>query len=131
MPNPNFPSGDERNFFSRIADAVAHRYDLNAEKSLRDVYQLNADFLDTRSDAEFALANRENILAILANPRTFEQLVDLFVRRSIEFTYLSNQFIQLDYSEAARFRRIYTGYLHQLSRILSESSSEPNISAQR
>ncbi len=63
-----------QDFITRMADVIARRYDLNADKSLRDVYQLNADFLDTRSDADFAIHHREEILAVLADPQMLERL---------------------------------------------------------
>jgi hypothetical protein len=118
-----------QDFFARMAGVIARRYDLNADKSLRDVYQLNADFLDTRSDAEFAIHHREEILAVLADSQKFEQLVDLFVRRAIEFTYASNQFVQINTIKKAELRRIYSGYLQEIGQVLAESSSELEISA--
>jgi hypothetical protein len=124
-----FNGVNEADFFARIADMVTHRYELNADKSLRDVYQLNANFLDTHSDADFVTRNRDKILVVLADRQKFEKLVELFVNRAIEFTYASNQFIQLDSKEEARLRRIYRLYLHQIVQILTESSSEVDISA--
>lgn len=117
-----------QDFFARMADVIARRYDLNADKSLRDVYQLNVDFLDTRSDVDFAIHHREEILAVLADRQKFEQLVDLFVRRAIEFTYASNQFVQINRTKEAELRRIYSGYLSEIRQMLAESRSEPEIS---
>jgi hypothetical protein len=116
-----------QDFFARMADVIARRYDLNADKSLRDVYQLNADFLDTRSDADFAIYYREEILTILADPQKFEQLVDLFVHRAIEFSYASNQFVQISITKEAELRRLYSGYLSEIRRLLAESRSEAEI----
>ena len=118
-----------QDFFARMADVIARRYDLNGDKSLRDVYQLNVDFLDTRSDANFASHHREEILAVLADHQKFENLVDLFVRRAIEFTYASNQFVQINQTKEAELRSIYSGYLREIRHLLAESRSEPEISA--
>jgi hypothetical protein len=118
-----------QDFFARMADVIARRYDLNEDKSLRDVYQLNADFLDTRSDADFAIHHQEEILAVLADRQKFEKLVDLFVRRAIEFTYASNQFVQINITKEAELRRIYSVYLSEIRQLLAESRSEAEISA--
>lgn len=118
-----------QDFYERMANSITRRYALNADKSLRDVYQLNADFLDTQADANFAVHHREEILAVLKDSQKFEQLVDLFVRRAVEFTYASNQFVQIDQIKEAELRRIYSGYLREIDQMLEESSSEPEISA--
>ena len=115
-------------FFARMADVVSRRYDLHSDKSLRDVYLLNSGFLDTRSDAGFAFHNREKILAVLADEKRFERLVDLFIHRSIEFTYASNQFVQIDSLEESELRRIYADYLSKIKGILLKSHTEKEIS---
>ncbi len=118
-----------QDFFARMAEVIARQFNLYEDKSLRDVYQLNADFLDTRSDADFAIHHREKILAVLADQQKFEQLVDLFVQRAIEFTYASNQFVQINSLEESELRRIYSGYVREIGRMLAENSGEPEISA--
>jgi hypothetical protein len=117
-------------FFTRMADVIARRYNLNMDKSLRDVYQLNADFLDTRSDADFAINHREEILSVLEDSQKFDQLVELFVRRAIEFTYASNQFVQINKIKEAELQRIYSGYLREIGQMLASSSTASEISAQ-
>lgn len=116
-------------FFARMTEMVARRYRASAGKSLRDVYQLDAGFLDTGSDAEFAVRHRTEILAVLADPGKFAQLVDLFVDQTIEFTYASNQFIQLDDREQAELRRLYTLYLRRIRSLLASIRTAEELAA--
>lgn len=120
---------ENHDFFTQIANAIFRRYHKNAGKSLRDVYRQDADFLDVGTDAEFAARNRKKILDVLEDGDKFEQLVDLFVKMTIEFTYASNQFIQIDDGEDAELRRIYMDYLHQIRGVLAENRSEAAIAA--
>ncbi len=115
-------------FFARMADVIAQQFNLNGDKSLRDVYQLNENFLDTHSDADFVIHHREEILAVLADRQKFEQLVDLFVHRAIEFTYASNQFMQINGIEETELRRIYSGYVREIGQMLAENNDAPEIS---
>lgn len=118
----------EQDFYRRMVEVIERRYQITANKSLRDVYALDAEFLNTDADAEFAFRNREKILTVLDRPELFEALVRVFLNLTIEFTYASNQFVQLNACEEAELRRIYAAYLRDFQRILSTSRSEAEIS---
>ncbi len=116
-------------FYDRMAAAVERRYQVNAGKDLRSVYRLDGAFLDTTGDADFAFRNRREILSVLTDPKAFEQLVDLFIDRAIEFTYASNQFLQIQPEEAQALRSIYTGYVRQIERALAANGTHAGIAA--
>lgn len=118
----------EQDFYRRMVEVIERRYQSTANKSLRDVYALDAEFLNTDADAEFAIRNREKILSVLDRPELFEALVRVFLNLTIEFTYASNQFVQLNAREEAELRRIYAAYLRDFQRILSTSRSDAEIS---
>jgi hypothetical protein len=120
---------DDSEFFARMSERVARRYRINAAKSLRDVYRLDPDFLDTDNDAQFAIRNRDKIVALLADEDKFDRLVDLFVNQSIEFTYASNQFVQIDAREETVMRTIYTQYLREMGQMLERSASPEAIAS--
>lgn len=117
----------EQGFYQRMVDMIERRYLATANKSLRNVYDLDADFLNTDADADFAIRNQAKILSVLARPDLFEALVQVFVNLTIEFTYASNQFIQLNSREEAELRRIYAVYLRDFQRILSTSQTNTEI----
>jgi len=117
----------EQGFYQRMVDMIERRYLATANKSLRNVYDLDADFLNTDADADFAIRNQAKILSVLARPDLFEALVQVFVNLTIEFTYASNQFIQLNSREEVELRRIYAVYLRDFQRILSTSQTNTEI----
>jgi hypothetical protein len=121
------PSEDTHESFNRIAQVVTQRYHATAGKTLRDAYNLDNAFLETEADADFAYRNREKILAVMADAQSFERLLDLFVNEAIAFTYASNQFIQIDALEEAAFRRIYSGYLREMQRVLAKNETRPAL----
>lgn len=118
---------ENEDFLARMAGVITQRYRANAGKSLRDVYQLDADFLDTESDEEFAIRNRSRILGVLSAPRSFEALLEVFVGETIAFTYASNQFIQIAPREEAEIRRIYTSYLQEMRAMLVSAETDAQV----
>jgi hypothetical protein len=124
---PGLIEADEQDFYPHVVAAIERRYQITAHKSLWDVYALDADFLNTEADADFAIRNRNKILDVLANPEQFERLVQVFLNQTIEFAYASNQFIQFNAREEAELRRIYTAYLRKIQAILATSQADAAI----
>lgn len=106
---------------------IEQRYAATADKSLRDVYAQDPVFLDTETDAEFAIRNRSKILSTLADSEQFEKLVQVFLNLTIEFTYASNQFVRIDDREERELRRIYAAYLKDFQDILSTSQTDQTL----
>lgn len=93
-------------FFDRMAQITSRRYHLNAWNTPRDVYDLDPDFPATGPDLEFAIHNRDRILAVFTDSKKFNRFLDFFVNLIIEFTYANNQFIQITPREEAILREI-------------------------
>jgi hypothetical protein len=123
LDSPN----EKQDFYAQMAQRIARRYRANKGKTLRDVYRLDADFLNTETDVDFAIHNREKIISLLANQEQVERLVDLFTNLTISFTYASNQFIQINALEETALRRIYTNYLREMERMLVQNKSDAAI----
>jgi hypothetical protein len=116
--------------YTRIAEMTVRRYRVNWGKSILDVYQMDPDFLEIDAGLlEFMATEREGILSVLQDPHLAAPLTQLFVDTSIEFTYASNQFIQLTPEEEAVLHRLYRAYLANLQTILETSPGLENLQA--
>jgi hypothetical protein len=116
-----------RDIYTRIAEMTVRRYRVNWGKSILNVYQMDPDFLKIDAGLlEFMATEREGILAVLQDPHLTAQLTQLFVDTSIEFTYASNQFIQLIPEEEAVLRKLYRAYLADLQVVLE---TNPGVEA--
>jgi SAM-dependent methyltransferase len=110
--------------YLRLAEMILRRYRKNSHKTLADVYRLDRDFLALEPDQlEYLITNRAGILKTLDDPELFERLVALFVNASLEFTYQSNQFVQLDRPEQAILTEMYRTYLTDMREIIRRSPS--------
>jgi hypothetical protein len=110
--------------YGRISDSIIQRFHVNADKTLLDVYQVDSDFIALDTDfLEFAIVNRDEIAQVLSDPQARADLIDLFVKTSVEFTYESNQFIHLDSAEETILRNIYASYLDRIREIIEKSNS--------
>jgi hypothetical protein len=109
--------------YPRLADVVLRRYHRRADRSIRDVYRMERDFLTLEPEnLEFTLEYRHEINAILAEPGLFDSLVRLFVMSALEFTYANNQFIHIDAAEEKRLIDIYRAYLMGMRSILTNET---------
>jgi len=112
----------EADFYPLLAEVVTRRYYANWDKSIWDVYRLNADFLEVGEELlQFITAERDMISRVLANPVFFSRLLDLFVNKTLEFLYANNQFIRVNRKEEWELVRIYNVYLHGMKSILAAS----------
>jgi len=110
--------------FNKLASYVLRRYQVNARKSMLDVYQVDRDFLRLEKDnLEFMYENRPGIIAILNDPEYSIDLAGVFVRSSLEFTYNSNQFVNLNQDEQQRLIAMYCNYLQGMKMVLQESGT--------
>jgi hypothetical protein len=110
--------------YLRLAEMILRRYRKNNRKTLADVYRIDHDFLTLEPEQlEYLITNRASILQTLDDPLLFERLVALFVNASLEFTYQSNQFVQLDRSEQAVLVEMYAAYLADMRALIQDSPS--------
>jgi hypothetical protein len=108
--------------YSHLVEVITGRYRKNADRSIRDVYQLNEDFLHMEEDViHFVFTYQREIAAILENPDLFANLARLFILSTLEFMYANNQFIRIDSDEEAHLERIYTTYLKDMHKALLEN----------
>jgi SAM-dependent methyltransferase len=110
--------------FHKLSDFVIRRYQVNARKSMLDVYEVDRDF--TRLEKEnlaFMFENRSGVIAILDNSHYSLDLAQVFVKSSLEFTYNNNQYIHLDSEEQQRLIGLYQNYLQGMKIVLKESQS--------
>jgi hypothetical protein len=116
-------SGAEPEIFRRLSNLVIRRYQTNARKSMLDVFQVDQDFLRLEKDnLEFMFSNRCEIVNILEDPDLSSNLVNQFVKSSLEFTYNNNQYIHLDLNEQQRLQSLYINYLQGMKEILQTTS---------
>ncbi|HEX2987811.1 MAG TPA: class I SAM-dependent methyltransferase [Chloroflexota bacterium] len=112
-----------------MREHVAERYRMNWTKSLKDAYALDPDFLTVDpASIDFLVSNRETLLELFADPATFDDLVDLFVELSLEFSYNSNQFIRVSNSNRDRMVEIYRSYLRGMERLVAQERSTESLS---
>jgi hypothetical protein len=114
--------------YPRLVDVVLRRYHRRADRTIRDVYRMEDDFLVLEPDnLAFTLAYRGEIVAILADSALFDNLVRLFVVSTLEFTYANNQFIHIDTEEEARLVAIYRAYLQRMGDILAAADDAETV----
>jgi hypothetical protein len=123
-------SGKLNKTYQQLASFVVRRYRANAKKTMLDIYQIDPNFLGLDSDfMEFAATDREGIVAVLEDPVLAAELLELFVKASVEFTYQNNQFIQLDRQEMQIFRGLYVRYLEAMKVVLKTAATPHAIEA--
>jgi SAM-dependent methyltransferase len=105
--------------FKELTGFVLRRYQRNNRKSMRDVYEVDRDFLRLeKENLEFLFNNRTDVVTLLNNPDHLSDLARVFVKSSLEFTYNSNQYIHLDNVEQQRLLDMYQSYLRGMKQIL-------------
>ncbi|NMB90513.1 MAG: hypothetical protein GYA17_19290 [Chloroflexi bacterium] len=108
--------------YPRMVDLLLRRYQRRADKSLRDVYAMDDDFLHVEAEIlSFAGEYQAEIVAILDDPQLFTSLVHQFVLSTLEFTYANNQFVYFDQNEVQVLERIYRAYLLEMQAILQDN----------
>ncbi|PKO11739.1 MAG: hypothetical protein CVU39_27815 [Chloroflexi bacterium HGW-Chloroflexi-10] len=105
--------------YPRLVRAVIERYQKNSDKNLLDVYHKDDAFLKIHPETiPFLVEQREAILQILEDKHLFNNLVQVFLMASLEFTYASNQFIYFNMEEEQRLEILYRAYLQAIKQIL-------------
>ena len=106
--------------YSLLEDAILQRYEKNWSKSLYDVYALDLDFLTLDTNlVHFVRTNQAAIASVLDDQTTVSHLTDLYVSRSLDFTYKENQFLHLSRQDETMFHGLYHDYLLHLRTILA------------
>jgi SAM-dependent methyltransferase len=111
-----------------LVESILARYRMNSDKSLLDVYK--GDHAFTQIDKgllEFIYTNREGILSVLNDPDLSAQLVNLFVRTTIDITWKNNQFVTLNSSEETILQNLYAVYLVEMRTALTENPTIPAL----
>jgi hypothetical protein len=105
--------------YPRLVDVITRRYQRNTDKSMQDVYRMDAAFLKLDADnLDFTLSYRKEIVEILEHPELSTSLVRLFVLSTLDFTYEHNQFIRLNEQDEGNLEKIYQAYLLALKLVL-------------
>ena len=108
------------NTYKLIEQSILERYDLNWDKTLKDVYELHSGFLQIEPVVKFSFEHRESILEVLNQSETFNSILNLFVTKTLEFTYNSNQFINMGDEGKKELTRIYTLHLLNIKSVLEK-----------
>jgi hypothetical protein len=105
--------------YPRLVRAVIERYQHNSDKNLLDVYHKDDAFLKIHPETiSFLVEQREVILQILEDKHLFNNLVQVFLMASLEFTYASNQFLYFNLEEEQRLEILYRAYLQAIKQVL-------------
>lgn len=113
-----------QDLYNQLTEFVLRRYRTNARRSMRDVYEVDQTFIQLEKDnLEFIYKNRAGVISILADPKYSNDLAQVFVKSSLEFTYNNNQYIHLDTSEQHTLFGLYQSYLQGMKAILQTSPS--------
>ncbi len=129
MSDPSFlfPSRTLRD----LTRLLRWRFKRHAGQTLREVYDLDPAFLEPEPALQsFTVAHQAEIITILKNPLGFEAVLDVFVTSALEFTYASNQFINLDAAERQLFRKLYAAYLGQILALLQRAAGQDALQAE-
>lgn len=114
--------------FCDLQKIIINRFKQNREKSLKQVYDLDPEFLQYDPvGTQFVFENRRSLHNLLQSSVMKKQLLDLFMNYSLEFTFRNNQFLNITTPHRNSMKETYRRYLMDFKSILSTTNQSASM----